>query len=90
MVWAETFITSNFSLKTKFKDCADPLTNDIIWMWYERDCGNMNVKMYGRDKSAMTLTQNLDTWLNVTANPLPRMHQLVNKMIVRYLIKNCC
>lgn len=56
MVWTETFITSTFSLKTKFKDCADPLANDTNWVWYERDCGNMNVKMYGRDKSVMTLT----------------------------------
>lgn len=47
MVWIEIFIILIFSLKIKFKDCVDFLIDDIIWVWYERDCGNMKVKMYG-------------------------------------------
>lgn len=50
MVWRNTFMTWTFELKTKFKDNADPLSSDTIWVWYEVDCGNTKVKIYGRDK----------------------------------------
>lgn len=45
MVWTKTFMTLTFELKTKFKDNADPLSNDTICVWYEEhvDCGNTNV-----------------------------------------------